>query len=115
MGSGQREVEKDDCSEDDESESPLGYYDESEDDCVGEEEVEGHLPIPHISAIQLEQGETLDRGCQGTSYDGVWEPSIEEEISPQNEFHVGTISFNEPNSGSEENENSLEIKSTATE
>ncbi|KAK3237590.1 hypothetical protein CYMTET_52348 [Cymbomonas tetramitiformis] len=95
MGSGVvRSYEEYFPSEDeDESEYPLGYFDDSSGSCEEEEEQDGHLAAPHFSSDRLEQDETLDTGFQGDSYGGVLEPPLGEEFLPQSEFNVGTVSF----------------------
>ncbi|KAK3241207.1 hypothetical protein CYMTET_49013 [Cymbomonas tetramitiformis] len=82
------------CEEEDESEYPVGYFDESDDSCEEvEEEQDGHLAAPHFLSDRLEQDYSLDTGFQGGSYGGVLEPPLGEEFLPQSEFHVGTVSF----------------------
>ncbi|KAK3269368.1 hypothetical protein CYMTET_22187 [Cymbomonas tetramitiformis] len=52
----------------DESEYPLGYYDESDDDYG---EFDGHLASPQFCPSQLAQAPTLGTGSQGESHGGV--------------------------------------------
>ncbi|KAK3287355.1 hypothetical protein CYMTET_5126 [Cymbomonas tetramitiformis] len=82
-----------DSSEEDESEYPPGYYDDSDSCEEVEEEQDGHLAAPHFSSDRLEQDETLDTGFQGNSYGGVLEPPVGNEFLPQNDFSVGTVSY----------------------
>ncbi|KAK3277301.1 hypothetical protein CYMTET_14674 [Cymbomonas tetramitiformis] len=95
MGSGVvRSYEEYLPSEDeDESEYPLGYFDDSSGSCEEEEEQDGHLAAPHFLSDRLEQDYSLDTCFQGGSYGGVLEPPLGEEFLPQSEFHVGTVSF----------------------
>ncbi|KAK3270860.1 hypothetical protein CYMTET_20755 [Cymbomonas tetramitiformis] len=60
MGSGKRHFEECGSSEEDESEYPLRYYDDSNDSCEVEDEHDGHLAAPHFSAERLEQENSLD-------------------------------------------------------
>ncbi|KAK3282575.1 hypothetical protein CYMTET_9684 [Cymbomonas tetramitiformis] len=48
-----------------ESVYPLGYYDDSDDDC---EETGGHLAFPNFSTSQSEQVSTLSTGSQDDFY-----------------------------------------------
>ncbi|KAK3281503.1 hypothetical protein CYMTET_10711 [Cymbomonas tetramitiformis] len=82
-----------DSSEEDESEYPPGYYDDSDSCEEVEEEQDGHLAAPYFSSDRLEQDETLDTGFQGDSYGGVLEPHVGDEFLPQNDFSVGTVSY----------------------
>ncbi|KAK3235456.1 hypothetical protein CYMTET_54349 [Cymbomonas tetramitiformis] len=82
-----------DSSEEDESEYPPGYYDDSDRCEEVEEEQHGHLAAPHFSSDRLGQDETLDTGFQGDSYGGVLEPPVGDEFLPQNDFSVGTVSY----------------------
>ncbi|KAK3242336.1 hypothetical protein CYMTET_47955 [Cymbomonas tetramitiformis] len=105
MGSGlSRDFEE--ClssEEEDESEYPVGYFDDSDDSCEEvEEEQVGHLAAPHFSSDRLEQDETLDTGFQGDSYGGVLEPPLGEELLPQSGFHVGAVSFENESAMSDE-------------
>ncbi|KAK3253147.1 hypothetical protein CYMTET_37575 [Cymbomonas tetramitiformis] len=72
-------VFEDDGSED-ESEYPLGYYDESDDDY--EVEYGGPLAFPHFSSSQLEQDAELDTGFQAESYGGLLQASEAEFFPP---------------------------------
>ncbi|KAK3240130.1 hypothetical protein CYMTET_50005 [Cymbomonas tetramitiformis] len=87
MGSGAPFDEQSDGSVEDESEYPLRYFDESEDDYdVENEDSSGHLALPHFSDSQLAQEGTLDTSFQSASYGGVLDSSLEEDILPQHEF-----------------------------
>ena len=72
----------------DESEYPLGCFDESEDDYGG---TVGHLAFPTFSPSQLEQEPTLDTGFRGASYGGVLEAS-DAEFFPQQDILTGSAS-----------------------
>ncbi|KAK3273894.1 hypothetical protein CYMTET_17881 [Cymbomonas tetramitiformis] len=104
MGSGQCSFEQYEGSEEeDESDNPLGYYDS--DSC--EEEVHGypgHLAMPYYSDSQLEQDAAVGAGSHSVSYGGVFDPSLEEEFLPQQEFSVGRAAFDEPDPAEFENE-----------
>ncbi|KAK3250991.1 hypothetical protein CYMTET_39657 [Cymbomonas tetramitiformis] len=78
----------DSSESDDESEYPLGYYDESDDDW---EETGGRLASPTFSSSQLEQQPALDTGFQGDYYGGVLEAS-EAEFFPQQDISTGSAS-----------------------
>ncbi|KAK3235109.1 hypothetical protein CYMTET_54676 [Cymbomonas tetramitiformis] len=94
MGSGRRDYEVYLSSEEeDESEHPLGYFDDSDGSCEEEEEHHGHLAAPHFSSDRLERDSELDTGFQRDSYGGSFEAPLGEEFLPQSEFHVGTVSF----------------------
>ncbi|KAK3280269.1 hypothetical protein CYMTET_11882 [Cymbomonas tetramitiformis] len=62
MGPGQRQFDDfGDSEEEDESEYPVGYFDDSEDDLEEEEGCYGHLACaPHFSTLRLEQDPELD-------------------------------------------------------
>jgi len=79
----------DSSESEDESEYPLGYYDESDDDW---EETGGQLASPHFSSSQLEQEHALDTGFQGDYYSGVLEAS-EAEFPPQQNISTGSASL----------------------
>ncbi|KAK3275109.1 hypothetical protein CYMTET_16741 [Cymbomonas tetramitiformis] len=98
LHSGQRQLEEYESSEtEDESEYPVGYFDDSEDDLEEEEGYYGHLAYaPHFSTLRLEQGSGLDTGLQLESYGGVLEPSIEEGFLPQYISDVDDNSIVEP-------------------
>ncbi len=95
MGSEQRvQAEFETSEEEDESEYPVGYFDDSADSCEEVEvEHDGHLAAPHFSNDLLEQEFELGTGSQQDSYGGVLEPPLVGEFLPQNEFNVGTVSF----------------------
>ncbi|KAK3273270.1 hypothetical protein CYMTET_18476 [Cymbomonas tetramitiformis] len=83
--------------DEDESEYPLGYFDDSSGSCEEEEEQDGHLAAPHFSSDRLERDFELDTGFQQDSYGGGFEAPLGEEFLPQNGFSVGRVSFeNEP-------------------
>ncbi|KAK3258438.1 hypothetical protein CYMTET_32524 [Cymbomonas tetramitiformis] len=112
MGSEDQHFGEQESSEDDESENPPGYYNDSDSCEEVEAEYHGHLAFPSFSPSQLEQDATLDTGFQGDSYGGVLEPPLGEDFPPQHEFSVGTVSFvDEPNS---ENENLSETEERCT-
>ncbi|KAK3278718.1 hypothetical protein CYMTET_13366 [Cymbomonas tetramitiformis] len=46
--------------DEDESEYPLGYFDDSSDSCEEEGEQDGHLAAPHFSSERLERDSELD-------------------------------------------------------
>ncbi|KAK3273273.1 hypothetical protein CYMTET_18479 [Cymbomonas tetramitiformis] len=98
LHSGQRQLEEYESSEtEDDSEYPVGYFDDSEDDLEEEEGYYGHLACaPHFSTLRLEQGSGLDTGLQLESYGGVLEPSIEEGFLPQYISDVDDNSIVEP-------------------
>ncbi|KAK3279488.1 hypothetical protein CYMTET_12633 [Cymbomonas tetramitiformis] len=106
MGSGAVRTfeEFDSDEEEDESEYPVGYFDDSEDSLEEEDRDRGHLAPPLFSDSRLEQGSSLDIGLQLESYGGVLQPSIEEDFLPQREFSVGTASFREPDTEEFEND-----------
>ncbi|KAK3233756.1 hypothetical protein CYMTET_55972 [Cymbomonas tetramitiformis] len=108
MGSGDRHFEEHDSSEDDESENPPGYYDDSDSCEEVEVEHDGHLAAPHFSHDLLEQEFELGTGSQPDSYGGVLEPPLGEEFLPQSEFNVGTVSFRDEPAMSDENEYTAE-------
>ncbi|KAK3249506.1 hypothetical protein CYMTET_41059 [Cymbomonas tetramitiformis] len=81
--------------EDDESEYPVGYFDDSEDSLVAEERDVGHLAPPLFSDSGLEQ-EELGTGSQLLPYGGVLDPSLEDDFLPQNDFDDVPNSFVEP-------------------
>ncbi|KAK3265136.1 hypothetical protein CYMTET_26162 [Cymbomonas tetramitiformis] len=66
LGSVERHFEEYGRSEEeDELEYPLGYYDDSGDDCEAEEEEQhGHLATPYFSSERLEQVSLQDTGFQ---------------------------------------------------
>ncbi|KAK3245508.1 hypothetical protein CYMTET_44926 [Cymbomonas tetramitiformis] len=107
MGSGAVRTfeEFDSDEEEDESEYPDGYFDDSEDSLEEEDMDYGHLAPPLFSDSRLEQGSSPDTGLQLESYGGVLQPSIEEDFLPQREFSVGTVSFREPDTEEFENDN----------
>ncbi len=90
IDSGQHDIhaEYDSSESEDESEYPLGYFDESEDDCGG---TGGHLAFPTFSPSQLEQAPALDTGFQAASYGGVLEAS-DAEFFPQQNILTGSAS-----------------------
>ncbi|KAK3248799.1 hypothetical protein CYMTET_41748 [Cymbomonas tetramitiformis] len=93
MGSGEQHFVQYESSEDHESESPPGYFDDS---CSYEEEelaYEGHLAAMYFSPDRLEQDETLDTGFLGDAYGCVLEPPLGEGFLPRSEFNVGAFSF----------------------
>ncbi|KAK3267537.1 hypothetical protein CYMTET_23918 [Cymbomonas tetramitiformis] len=106
MGSGViRSYEEYLPSEDeDESEYPLGYFDDSSGSCEEEEEQYGHLAAPHFSTERLEQELELDTGFQQNSYGGSFEAPLGEEFLPHNEFNVGTVSFENESTMNDESE-----------
>ncbi|KAK3287770.1 hypothetical protein CYMTET_4724 [Cymbomonas tetramitiformis] len=97
--------EFDSDEEEDESEYPVGYFDDSEDSLEEEDKDYGHLAPPLFSDSRLEQGSSLDTGLQLESYGGVLQPSMEEDFLPQREFSVGTVSFHLPDTEEFENDN----------
>ncbi|KAK3279016.1 hypothetical protein CYMTET_13077 [Cymbomonas tetramitiformis] len=112
MGSEQREqVEFETSEEEDESEYPVGYFDDSADSCEEVEvEHDGHLAAPLFSDNLLEQEFELGTGSQPDSYGGVLDPPLGEEFLPQIDFNVGTNSFVERYVDAEEN---VEFSETA--
>ncbi|KAK3282016.1 hypothetical protein CYMTET_10227 [Cymbomonas tetramitiformis] len=93
--------------DEDESEYPLGYFDDSSDSCEEEGEQDGHLAAPHFSSERLERDSELDTGFQQDSYGGSFEAPLGEEFLPHNEFNVGAVSF--------ENESAMSDEYTAEE
>ncbi|KAK3245109.1 hypothetical protein CYMTET_45306 [Cymbomonas tetramitiformis] len=94
MGSGRRDYEVYLSSEEeDESEYPLGYFDDSDGSCEVEEEHYGHLAAPHFSTERLERDSELDTSFQQDSYGGGFEAPLGEEFLPRNGFSVGRVSF----------------------
>ncbi|KAK3254814.1 hypothetical protein CYMTET_35985 [Cymbomonas tetramitiformis] len=93
MGSGDQHFEERESSDEDESQYPLGYYDDSDSCEEGEVERHGHLAAPYFPLEQLERDETLDTGLQGDSYGGVLEPPVGDEFLPHPELSVGTVSY----------------------
>ena len=63
----------------DESEYPLGYFDESEDDCG---ESGGHMASPEFPPSQLTQTPTLGAGSQGESHGGVFDVAATDFFPP---------------------------------
>ncbi|KAK3266857.1 hypothetical protein CYMTET_24544 [Cymbomonas tetramitiformis] len=114
MGSEQREqVEFETSEEEDESEYPVGYFDDSADSCEEVEvEHDGHLAARLFSDNLLEQEFELGTGSQPDSYGGVLDPPLGEEFLPQIDFNVGTNSFVERYVDAEEN---VEFSETAEE
>jgi len=98
MGSGAvRTFEEFDASEEeDESEYPVGYFDDSEDDLEEEERDSSHLALPLLSGSGLEQDESVDTGLHSDPYGGFLDPSLEEEFLPQHDYDVDDDSIVEP-------------------
>ncbi|KAK3258820.1 hypothetical protein CYMTET_32151 [Cymbomonas tetramitiformis] len=71
-----------DSESEDESEYPLGYYDESEDELEGEHGNHGHLASPEFSPSRLVQRSSLDTGFQEGGSGGLFDAAAAEFLPP---------------------------------